>query len=173
MSGSVTLTVTGQTQGAYLVTITGTSGTITRSTTVTVTVTGTQVSPPAFTQTNWKQRLQLSKVGNTQTWRFGIVNLDNSTTIFAQVQIDVVDGAGTAPFTLTSQVFTLAPSQVINNQFLTKSFDPNVDIGKSFTFQMQIVWGLSATSLTQPPSTDVLGGPATGIRTSGSFTVLP
>jgi hypothetical protein len=172
MSGSVTLTVTGQTQGAYLVTITGTSGTITRSTTVTVTVTGIQVSPPAFTQTNWKQRLQLSKVGNTQTWRFGIVNTDNATTIYVQVQINVVDGAGTAPFTLTSATFTLTPTQVLNNQFLTQTFDPNTDVGKSFTFQMTIFWGTSPTSMTQQ-STDVLGGAASGIRTSGSFTVLP
>jgi hypothetical protein len=173
MSGSSTLTVNGTAIGNYFVTVTGTSGTITHNANVTVTVVTGGVAPPAFTQTNWKQRLQLSKVSNTQTWRIGIVNMDNSTTIFAQVQINAIDGPGTAPFTLTSQVFTLAPGQVINNQFLTKSFDPNVDVGKSFTFQMQIVWGLSPTSLTQPPSTNVLGGPTTGIRTSGSFTVLP
>jgi hypothetical protein len=165
--------LTASVAGNYTVVVTGTSGTITNSTTVLVHVTsGGVVSPPAFTQTNWKQRLQLSKVSNTQTWKFGIVNTDNSTTIFAQVQINVIDGAGTAPFTLTSPVFTLTPGQVINNQVLTKSFDPNVDVGKSFTFQMQIVWGTSPTALTQQ-STDVLGGPTTGIRTSGSFTVLP
>jgi hypothetical protein len=172
MSGSSTLTVNGTATGSYFVTVTGRSGTITHNANVTVTVVPGGVAPPAFTQTNWKQRLQLSKVSNTQTWRFGIVNIDNSTTIFAQVQIDVVDGAGTAPFTLTSQVFTLTSGQVINNQFLTESFDPNVDVGKSFTFQMTIFWGTSPTALTQQ-SRDVLGGPSTGIRTSGSFTVLP
>ena len=144
MSGTSTLTVTASAAGNYTVTVTGTSGTITHSTTVTVTVTsGTQVAPPVFTQTNWKQRLSLSKNNFQQTFKFGIKNVDPSTTIYAQVQISAIDGSGAEPF-----------------------------IRESFTFQMVILWGTSPTSLTNQ-STLVNGGPASGIRTSGSFTILP
>jgi hypothetical protein len=162
------LTVTGQTAGSYLVTVTGTSGTITHSATVTVTVTGVQVSAPQFSQTNWKQRLQLSKTAGIQTWKFGVQNTDLSTTIFAQVQINVIDGLGSSPFTLTSQVLTLTPGQ--NMVGLTLTHDFSGDLGKSFTFQMIIVWGTSPTALTNTQSN---GGTLNNIRTSGSFTVLP
>jgi len=172
MSGTSTLTVTASAAGNYTVTVTGTSGTITHSTTVTVTVTsGTQVAPPVFTQTNWKQRLSLSKNNFQQTFKFGIKNVDPSTTIYAQVQISAIDGSGAEPFTLTSAVFALTPGQTLNNLILTKAFT-NADIGESFTFQMVILWGTSPTSLTNQ-STLVNGGPASGIRTSGSFTILP
>jgi hypothetical protein len=168
MSGTSILTVTGQTAGSYLVTVTGTSGTITHSATVTVTVTGVQVSAPQFSQTNWKQRLQLSKTAGIQTWKFGVQNTDLSTTIFAQVQINVIDGLGSSPFTLTSQVLTLTPGQ--NMVGLTLTHDFSGDLGKSFTFQMIIVWGTSPTALTNTQSN---GGTLNNIRTSGSFTVLP
>ncbi|TMI59881.1 hypothetical protein E6H14_02225 [Candidatus Bathyarchaeota archaeon] len=166
MSGSSTLTVMGSLNGTYIVTVTGTSGTITHSTNVNVTVSGAQVSAPAFGQSNWKQRLQLSKNNFQQQWRFGLQNTDPSTTVYAQVQINVVDGAGFVPFTLTSSVITLAPNQLLTNLILTKTFT-NADIGRSFSFQMVILWGTSPTSLTQQ-STAAIGF----VRTSGSFTIL-
>jgi len=156
----------GSLNGTYIVTLTGTSGTITHSTNVNVTVSGAQVSAPAFGQSNWKQRLQLSKNNFQQQWRFGLQNTDPSTTVYAQVQINVVDGAGFVPFTLTSSVITLAPNQLLTNLILTKTFT-NADIGRSFSFQMVILWGTSPTSLTQQ-STAAIGF----VRTSGSFTIL-
>jgi hypothetical protein len=167
MSGTSTLNVSGNT-GVYLVTITGTSGTIVRSTTVTVTVSGVTVSAPQFSQTTWKQRLQLSKTAGIQTWKFGVLNTDLSATIYAQVQINVIDGLGSSPFTLTSQVVTLVPGQNMVGMTLTHDFSN--DVGKSFTFQMVIVWGTSPTALTNTQSN---GGTLNNVRTSGSFTVLP
>jgi len=167
MSGTSNLGVTGNLSGAYLVTVTGTAGTLIHSTPVTVTVSGQNVTAPAFSQTNWKQRLSLSKNNFQQSWTFGIRNMDNATTIFAQVQINAVDGSTGSPFTLTSQTFTLGPNKGITGQTLTKAFT-TADIGESFTFQMVILWGTSPTAMTQV-SNETTGG----IRTSGAFTVLP
>jgi len=164
MSGTSNLSVTSNTAGAYLVTVTGTSGTITHSTTVTVTVQGVQIAQPSFIQSNWKQKLSLAKYNFQQTWRTGIMNNDNATTIYAQIVVNAVDGDGSTPFTETSSVITLGPRQSINNVLLTHSFT-SADIGRSFTFQLSIVWGTSPTALT---NTSTLGP---GVRTTGSFTV--
>jgi len=167
MSGTSTLTVTGQTAGTYLVTVTGTSGTITHNTNVTVTVSGTQVASPSFIQANWKQKLSLSKYNFQQTWRLGIVNNDPTATIYAQIQVNGVDGDGSAPFTVTSNLIILGPSQSINNVLLTKAFT-EADIGRTFTFTLSIAWGTSPTSMT---NTSTLA--AQGTRNTGSFTIYP
>jgi hypothetical protein len=167
MSGTSTLTVTGSAAGTYLVTVTGTSGTITHNTNVTVTVGGVQVTPPSFIQSTWKQKLSLAKNNFQQTWKFGIVNNDLSTTIYAQVQVSAIDGSGSAPFTTTTAVVTLLPGQSVSNLLATQTFT-RADIGASFTFQAVILWGTSPTVLDQR-STAVTSQE----RTSGSFIILP
>jgi hypothetical protein len=166
MSGSSVLSMTGTVPGNYTVTVVGTSGTITRVVTVTARVVVPNVPPPEFTQSNWKQRLSLSKDNNTGTWNIGIKNMSGNTTIYAIVVINAIDGSGSAPFTLTSSIITLGPNKSMTNIQLMKTFT-NADIGESFTFNMVILWGTSPDALVFQSNINQ------GIRTSGSFTILP
>jgi hypothetical protein len=172
MSGSSILTVTANATilpGTYTVIVNGDSGTLHHSTSVTINVLqkpiGPGITPPAFDQLSWKHRLSLSKSGNTQTWRIGVTNLDNATTIFVQVQISAVDGAGVDGITITTGVIQLAPLQVSDNNILTQTFTTS---GQAWTFTAKILWGTSATSLPFT-STDTVGG----VPNSGSFSTVP
>jgi hypothetical protein len=148
--------------------VNGDSGILHHSTTVTINVlqkANVTITPPAFDQLSWKHRLSLSKSGNTQTWRIGVTNLDNATTIFVQVQISAVDGAGVDGITITTGVIQLAPLQVSDNNILTQTFTTS---GQAWTFTAKILWGTSATSLPFT-STDTVGG----VPNSGSFSTVP
>jgi len=164
-SGSATLTVTGSIVGDYFVNVTGTSGSLHHSIIVPVHVT-TGAKEPVFIQFNFKHRLSLSKSGGLQAFKFGINNPNNATTLFAQVEINGTDGSGVAGFTLTSAVFTLAPSQSVLNQVLSQQFGLQ-NLGEAWTVTMVIHWGTTPTSLTQT-STSSTGG----VPTSGSFTIV-
>jgi hypothetical protein len=101
-----------------------------------------------------------------QTFKFGILNPNNATTIFAQVEIDGTDGSGTTGFTLTSAVFTLTPGQNLTNQALSQQFGQQ-NLGEVWTVTAVIHWGTTPTSLNQT-STSSTGG----VPTSGSFTIV-
>jgi hypothetical protein len=164
-SGSATLTVNGSIVGDFSVNVTATSGSLSHSIIVPVHVqTGAQ--QPVFSQVGFKHRLSLSKNGNAQTFRFGVLNPNNATTLFVQVEIDGIDGSGTKPFTLTSAVFSLTPGQNLINQALIQPFGPQ-NIGETWTVSMSIHWGTSPTSLNNV-STSSTGG----VPTSGSFTIV-
>jgi hypothetical protein len=92
--------------------------------------------------------------------------MSGNTTIYAMVVINAVDGSGSAPFTLTSAMITLGPNKSMTNIQLMKTFT-NGDIGESFSFNMVIFWG------TTPDALVLQSGINQGIRTSGSFTILP
>jgi hypothetical protein len=126
----------------------------------------TGVNQPVFSQVQFKHRLSLSKDGNAQIFRFGLLNPNNATTIFAQVEIDGIDGSGTTGFTLTSTVFTLSPLQTLNNQVLSQSFGPG-SVGETWSVTMLIRWGTSPTSLTQ-----ISTGTNPGVPNGGSFTIV-
>ena len=147
-------------------TIVGTSGNIVHTVTVIVRVVVPNLPPPEFTQANWKQKLSLAKNSNTQTWNVGIKNMSGNTTIYAMVVLNAVDGSGSAPFTLKSSVITLGPNKSTINIQLMKMFT-NADIGESFTFNMLIFWGTTPDALVF--QSDI----SQGIRTNGSFTILP
>jgi hypothetical protein len=164
-SGSATLTVTGSVVGDFSVNVTGTSGSLNHSIIVPVHVV-TGAKEPVFTQFLFKHRLSLSKNGGLQTFKFGVFNPNNVTTIFAQVEIDGTDGSGTAGFTLTSAVFTLTPGQVLNNQALSQQFGQQ-NLGETWTVTAVIHWGTSPTSLDQISTSSNATVP-----TSGSFTIV-
>jgi hypothetical protein len=126
----------------------------------------TGAKEPVFSQFNFKHRLSLSKTGGLQTFKFGILNPNNATTIFAQVEIDGTDGSGTTGFTLTSAVFTLTPGQNLTNQALSQQFGQQ-NLGEVWTVTAVIHWGTTPTSLNQT-STSSTGG----VPTSGSFTIV-
>jgi len=166
------LTLTGSVAGSYTVIVTGTSGTITHSVTITVTVNNcVTAAPPILTQSNWKQRLSLSKNNFMETWSFGIKNpppsmTPNPTTIFFMIEVDAVPVDGGSAFTVTTPIFSLAPNGVMNNIQLTQTFT-NANIGQTYTFTIQVLWGTTSAlgqNGFQNPS---------GLRTSGSFTILP
>jgi hypothetical protein len=170
MSGSSILTVTANATilpGLYNVTVNGDSGILHHSTTVTINVSNVTITiaPPAFNQLLFKHLLSLSKTGNTQTWKIGVTNRDNVTTIFVRVQITGVDGSGIDGFTITTAVIQLAPLQAINNNILTQTFNTP---GQTWTFTATIFWGTSATSLTNTSTNTVDFAP-----NSGSFVTRP
>jgi len=172
-SGSSVLSCTSSVTGSYLVTVTGTSGSLSHTATVTDIVTkANQCStcvPPSLTQLNFKHRLSLSKYSNTQTFKMGAVN-NNNVTIYVNFQIVGTDGTGVNGFTLNSGVLTLAPGQNVVNLSLSV-FIPSSDVGDTFNWTLSIQWGTTATTdpaqLPNNSFTDV-----NGIPTSGSFTVL-
>jgi hypothetical protein len=184
MSGTSQLKVCAPTAGIALYTVvvtgTSTSPSLSHSDNVQVSVilTGnicpTNTTPnnvclnPFFSQMNWKHRLSLSKANGVQQWKFGISNPNNDT-LFVQVQITGADGSGTSPFTTTSTVLVVAPTNAtnppLNNQLLAFQFPPS-DNGDTFTWSATIMWGTSSTTITGT-STDS----APGIPTSGSFTI--
>jgi hypothetical protein len=178
MSGSATLTVTAGcttpiSPPNYLVDVTGSSGTLSHKATVTVMVTqkGPAATPPVISQATWNHRFSLARYNNVQTWKLGMQNIDNTTTIYASMRIDAIDGQGTSPFTLVSQVFTLTPLQNLNHIFLTQTFSTS-QINETWTFTVSIQWGTTATAdPAQLPfnSIDTING----APNSGSFTVLP
>jgi len=165
-SGSSTLTVSGSVAGSYSANVTAASGSISHSFLVTVTVTPpTGAKEPIITQFNFKHHLSLSKNGFAQTFRVGIFNNNTSTTLYAYVEIDGVDGTGTNPFTITSSVVTIAPGLTVNNIQLVKAFT-SADVGETWTVTVLVHWGTSPTS--QPFVSNTRNHDAS---TTGSFTI--
>jgi hypothetical protein len=165
-SGSALLTVSGSTIGNFNVNVTGTSNTtpvVSQTITVPVAVTP-GAAQPIFSQFNWKHRLSLSKLNGLQTFKFGVLNPNNATTIFVNVQINGIDGSGSAPFTLNTGVIALTPGQNLTNQQLTQAF---TIAGETWTFTAVIQWGLSPNALTATSTAN------NGVPTSGSFTTEP
>ena len=175
-SGTSMLTITTTTStptGTYLVNVTGTSGSLSHSVTVTVTVSpATAIQAPFFTQMTWNHRFSLSKYNNVQTWRMGVKS--NSTaasgTLYFAITVTVTDGSGTTPFAVTTQVYSLAPHQNINQINLSATFSPS-QIGETWNFIAVIHWGTTAT--TDPSQLPFISTLTNGAPTSGSFTVLP
>jgi hypothetical protein len=169
-SGSATLTITAGAStptGTYLVNVTGTGPSTTHQTTITVTVIS-GVSPPSFSQMLWVHRLSIQRLGGVQTWRFGILNTDNATTVYAAVRVTINDGPGVSQITLTTQVFTIGPSRNLLNLSLSQTFTQS---GVTFSFTAVILWGTNAT--TDPSQLPFQSTDNQGVPVSGSFTVLP
>jgi hypothetical protein len=169
-SGSATLTIAAGAStptGTFLVNVTGTGPSTTHQTTITVTVIS-GVSPPSFSQMLWVHRLSIQKLGGVQTWRFGILNTDNATTIYAAVRVTINDGPGVSQITLTTQVFTIDPSRNLLNLSLSHTFTQSP---MTFSFTAVILWGTNAT--TDPSQLPFQSTSNQGVPVSGSFTVLP
>jgi hypothetical protein len=168
-SGSSLLTVSGTTNGNFNVNVTGTSNTtpvVIQTVQVPVTVTS-GAQQPVFIQVNWRHHFSLSKYANTQTFKLGVLNPNNATTLYVNFQINLIDGSGTNPITANSGVIALSPLQSTSNNQVKVSFG-QANIGETWTFTAVIQWGTSPTALTNI-STATQGG----VPTSGSFTVLP
>jgi hypothetical protein len=172
MSGSATLniqTTTTTPTGTYLVNVTGMSGSLTHTVTIQVTVTiVTTVPPPFFTQMVWTHKLSLAKFNDVQTWTFSVKSNSTGGKIYFAVSITVTDGSGSTPFTLVTQVFSLAPHKNMQGLTLTATFSPS-QIGETWNFIAVIHWGTTAT--TDPSQLPFMSTLTNGAPTSGSFTI--
>jgi hypothetical protein len=170
-SGSSNLSVTASTTATSgNVNVTGTSGTISHQSTVVVTVSSATTPPPQISQATWNHRFSLARYNNVQTFKLGAFNPSNVTE-YISIRVDASDGTGVAGFSLRSDVIALGPLQNVNHVFLTQTFSPS-QVGETFTFNVSIQWGLTATT---DPSQLPFNSTASinGAPTSGSFTVLP
>jgi hypothetical protein len=155
--------------GSYQVTITGAGSSSSHQSTLSITVTpGTSTPPPVLTQATWNHRFSLSKYSNVQTWKLGASN-PSIVTEYISIQILGIDNTGVSGFTLSTSVITLTPGQNIVHINLTKTFSSS-QIGETFTFNISIQWGLTAT--TDPNALPFNSTVSNGQPTSGSFTVL-
>jgi hypothetical protein len=144
--------------GAYTITVTGTSGTLTHSVTVNVNVVA-QVAP-LFTagKLHWTHHLSLAKSGGIQTFT-AIVTNPATSNWYVQVHITGTFDTG-APFTAQSPVTLVAAGTTVNIVF-TASASSALNFKVSFTGSL--TYGTTASSL---PFTSP-------VTKSGAFAVVP
>jgi uncharacterized membrane protein len=133
--------------GTYLVTVNGSSGIFSHSTTVKVTVNNPAIpAPPRFVEFEWDDRLELSAGSATQSYVMLVLNPNINTTLFVNVQITVTTDSGLRSFTVNSGVLQAGPGQQLDIR-ISQVFT-GVSAGQAFTFSAQILWGTSPTALT-------------------------
>ena len=171
-SGTSTLTVCASTTtatGPFAVNITGLSGGVSHSATISASVTtGTSTSPPVITQATWNHRFSLSKYSNVLSFKLGATN-PSSVTEYVSLKVVATSNDGLSSFILNSPVIALGPGQNVNHITLSQTFSSS-QIGQTFTFNISIQWGLTAT--TDPAQLPFNSTTAIGSPTTGTFTVL-
>ncbi len=165
-SGTSTLTVAvagSVSAGSYILTVTGSSGSITHSATINVTVALSAKTTLIVTQVSWTHRLSLSKNSPTQTFTLNVKNTGISP---AYVQL-LAAGNSTdlkSFFNVESGVTLLSPGASITIT-LSQPFSGTI-IGLKFNFTIQLFYGTSID-----PTGTILN-PHTLQAVKGSFTIV-
>ncbi len=148
--------------GTYTVTVTGSSGSLSHSTTLNLNV--ISASEPNFARgrVHWTHKLSLSKTNSTQTWTAIVENPNPATEVWVNVHIDGLDGSGFRAFSADSGPFLLLPQETRSDITVTQTFSSS-QVGMRFLFTATIRWGSSPAFLTLVSSS----------AKSGSFTVGP
>jgi hypothetical protein len=134
--------VAGQTpSGTYTITVTGTSGPTSHSTTITVVV----LSNVIRFKLSWLSQVSITTNGGVQTWSAQINNRDQ-TTQYVQLLISGGTSSGTRAFSEQSVIVALPGGAHRFNIALTHTFT-SADIGLSFRFTVLAQFGSSPSNL--------------------------
>jgi hypothetical protein len=134
--------VAGQTpSGTYTITVTGTSGPTSHSTTITVVV----LSNVIRFRLSWLSQVSITTNGGVQTWSAQINNRDQ-TTQYVQLLISGGTSSGTRAFSEQSVIVALPGGAHKFNIALTHTFT-SADIGLSFRFTVLAQFGSSPSNL--------------------------
>jgi len=165
-TGTSTLNITvasSVSAGSYILTMTGSSGSITHSATLNVTVAASAKTTLVVTQLSWTHRLSLSKNGATQTFTLNVKNTGVSP---AYVQL-LAAGNSTdlkSFFNVESGVTLLSPGASVTIT-LSQLFNAT-GIGVKFNFTIQLFYGTSIDAA------GTILSPHTLQAVKGSFTIV-
>ncbi len=140
------------TAGTYTITVTGTSGSITHTTTITVIIPNKTIQINSISETN---PLSVSASGGVQTFIVGLTNT-GTTTQYVQVVISGVSTTGAHAFTAQSTAVAVAAGATVNITVQTPANTfTGADVGRTFNFQANAFFGSSPTTMTNvsQPST--------------------
>jgi len=149
--------------GSYILTVTGSSGSISHTATINVTVAASAKTTFVVTQVSWTHRLSLSKNGATQTFTLNVKNTGISP---AYVQL-LAAGNSTdlkSFFNVESGVALLSPGASVTIT-LSQLFNAT-GIGVKFNFTIQLFYGTSIDAA------GTILSPHTLQAVKGSFTIV-
>jgi len=149
--------------GSYILTVTGSSGSISHTATINVTVAASAKTTFVVTQVSWTHRLSLSKNGATQTFTLNVKNTGISP---AYVQL-LAAGNSTdlkSFFNVESGVALLSPGASVTIT-LSQLFNAT-GIGVKFDFTIQLFYGTSIDAA------GTILSPHTLQAVKGSFTIV-
>jgi len=144
--------------GTYTITVTGTSGTTSHSTTITIIIPNKTVQITGMT---WSNPLSVSASNGAQTWLVTVQNY-GSTTQYIQIVISGVASVGDHAFTAQSSVVAVAAGASMTITVTTPSSTfTSANVGQTFNFQTVAFFGATSTTLNNVSQPD-----------SGQFTVV-